>query len=109
MAYRGILCFSTVTWFFFTGAIFSGMPIETIVCEYLMAMFTLYQIAFAPTRKPHRIGLLFTHKKGDFCAISVTERSCAAPISKVERHISDRFCASFWCSVNRYSNRSGSE
>ena len=35
------------------------------------------------------IGLLFTHKNG--CgAISVTGRSCAALISKVEREISDR-------------------
>ena len=38
------------------------------------------------------IGLLFTHKNGDFGLISVTERSCAAPVSKVERYISDRFC-----------------
>ena len=34
-------------------------------------MFTLYPIAFAPARKPHRIRLLFTHKKRwfqrDFC------------------------------------------
>ena len=36
------------------------------------------------------MGLLFTHKNGDVGAISVTERSCVAPISKVERHISDR-------------------
>ena len=41
-------------------------------------------------RKPYRIGLLFTHKNGDFGALSVTERSCAALISKVERHISER-------------------
>ena len=34
--------------------------------------------------------------------IFATERSCAAPISKVERHISDRFCATLWCSINRY-------
>ena len=30
-----------------------------------------------------------SHKIDDFGAISVTERSSAAPISKVERHISD--------------------
>ena len=36
------------------------------------AMFTLYQIPLAPVRKPYRIGLLLTHKKGDFGAISVT-------------------------------------
>ena len=43
-------------------------------------MFTLYRwyrIAFAPKRKPFQIGLLFTHKNGDFGAISVTERSWA--------------------------------
>ena len=36
-------------------------------------------------------GLPFRHKNGDFSAISVTERNYAAPISKVERHTSDRF------------------
>ena len=47
------------------------------------------RITFAPARKAYWIGLLFTHKSGDFGAISVTERSWAAPISKVESHISD--------------------
>ena len=43
---------------------------------------------FAPARKPY---LLFTRRKnGDLGATSVTERSCAAPISKVVRNISDR-------------------
>ena len=28
-----------------------------------------------------------THKSGDFSVISVTERGCAPPTSKVERHI----------------------
>ena len=54
------------------------------------ALFTLCRMAFAPARKPYRIGLLFTHKNRDFGAISVTERSCAAQISKVETHIFDR-------------------
>ena len=55
-------------------------------------MFTLDRIAaFAPTRKPNRIGPLFTHENGDFGSISATERSChAALISKVESHISCR-------------------
>ena len=44
------------------------------------AMFALRWIAFAPARKSYRIGLLLTHKNGDFGAISVTKRSCAAPI-----------------------------
>ena len=51
------------------------------------AMFTLYRIAFAPARNPYPIELLFTHKNSDFSAISVTEKSCTAPISKVESHI----------------------
>ena len=36
------------------------------------------------------MGVLFTHKNGDFSAISVTERGCAAPISRVESHVEDR-------------------
>ena len=44
-------------------------------------MFTLYRIAaFAPTRKPNRIGPLFTHENGDFGSISATERSCHAAL-----------------------------
>ena len=43
------------------------------------------------------IRLVFTHENGDFGAVSVKERSCAAPILKVGCHISDtRFqCHSF--------------
>ena len=53
--------------------------------------FTLYQIAFALAWKSYRkLGLLFTHKNGDFGVIYVSERSCAVPISEVESHISDR-------------------
>ena len=44
----------------------------------------------SPARKSYRIGHLFTLKKGDLGAISVTERSCAALVSKVKSHISDR-------------------
>ena len=43
---------------------------------------------------------LFTHKNGEFGAISGTRRGCAAPISKVARYILDRFCATLWGSVN---------
>ena len=51
----------------------------------------LYTIpdGFAPARKSYRIGPLFTHKNGDFAAMSVTlvtELSCAAPIFKLESH-----------------------
>ena len=60
-------------------------------------------------RKPFQIDLLFIHNNSDFGAISVTEGSCAALILKVERHILDRVCALLWCTVNRYSDRSGSE
>ena len=35
-------------------------------------------------------------------AIFLRKRSCAAPISKVERYVSDRFCAILWCIVNTY-------
>ena len=38
---------------------------------------------------------LFTHKSGDFGAISVTERSCTATILQVDCHISDRFLPLF--------------
>ena len=46
-------------------------------------------------------------KKKNGCggAISVTERSCAVPTLKVGRHISDKFCAILWWSVNTYSAR----
>ena len=56
------------------------------------AIFTLLRvnIAFAPAWKPYRIGLLFTHKNGDFGAISVTGRSCAVPSSRLKSHILDR-------------------
>ena len=51
-------------------------------------------MAFPPPLKSYQIALLwFTHKSGCGGVISVKERSGAAAISKVERHISDRFCA----------------
>ena len=51
------------------------------------AMFPLYLTTFAPAQKVYRIGLMFTHKNGDFGAISVTERYCAAPIECGASHI----------------------
>ena len=69
-------------------------------------MFTLYRIAFVPPRNACRIGLLFTQKKGYRGAILATRE---ASISKVEHHISDRFCAILWCSVNKYLARCGSK
>ena len=53
------------------------------------AIFALCRMAFAPARKPYRIGLL-THENDDFRAIFVTERNCAVPVSKGESQISDR-------------------
>ena len=45
-------------------------------------VFTLYQIDFAQTQKPYRIGILFTHKNNDFGAISVTEQTAPRPSLK---------------------------
>ena len=50
-----------------------------------------YRIAPAVAPKPYRIGLLFAHSNVDFGTDSVTERVCEV---KVDRRISDRFCAS---------------
>ena len=50
--------------------------------SHFLKLCSLYQKAFTTARKPYRIWLLFTHKDTDFGAISLTERSCAAPISK---------------------------
>ena len=58
----------------------------------IKAMFTLYRTAVPPPRNSYHIGLLFTHKSNSGGAISVTERSCAVPISKVESHVW------YWCS-----------
>ena len=57
----------------------------------LWLLFTRYRIAFAQARKSYCIGLLFTHKNGDFGAISVMGRGRASLISKVKSHISDRY------------------
>ena len=43
---------------------------------------TLYCVGLESVQKPYRIGLPFTHKNGDFGAISLTERSYVAPISR---------------------------
>ena len=53
--------------------------------------------------------LLFTHEDHDFGGISVTESSCTVPISKVERHIMDRFYTTLWYRVNWYSDNVRSE
>ena len=48
--------------------------------------------AFARTRKSYRIGLLLTHKNGDFGAISVSGRSCTAPVMREHRPYWIGFC-----------------
>ena len=48
-------------------------------------MFILYWIDLAPTRKPNRIGVLFTRKNGDLVATTFiaelwrAKRACGAP------------------------------
>ena len=61
-----------------------------------------------PRSAPDGIWLLFTHKNADFGAISVTGRSCCAPVSKAESHnrigvhtILDRFS----CRQDKLSGR----
>ena len=53
---------------------------------YRKVIFTIFRKAFAPPRKPYRIGHLFTHKNCVLAAVSVTAQSCAATISKVLCH-----------------------
>ena len=74
---------------------------------YSQAMFALYWIAFTPPRKSYRIELLFTHKNCCGGAFSVTEQSCAAPMSKVESQISKR-CSHYtgWL-LGRHENHIG--
>ena len=66
--------------------------VDAVAWSLLKALLTLYQLAFAQARKLFRIGFPFIHKVDDFGAISVTERSYAAPISyTLERLMSNRF------------------
>ena len=60
-------------------------------------MFALYRIVFAPAWKPYLRGLLFTHKNGDFGAISVTVRSCPA--------LSLNWRVTYWISVHTIPDR----
>ena len=58
--------------------------------DFKLSTLAIYRIVLAPARRPYRIGPLITHENNDFGAFSATERSYAAPILKVDRHISDR-------------------
>lgn len=60
----------------------------------IKAIFTQYQIAFMSPQKSYWKGILFTNKNSCGGAISVTEKSCAAPISQVENHIRQVFILS---------------
>ena len=88
----GLIAHKVERWTVVFGAgvagLINGVGPELSVLVY---MFTPPQVAVVSTRKPNRRGLPLTSKNGDFSAITVTERSCAAPILKVERYISDRF------------------
>ena len=87
----------------------TGSPTIHINRSIRLCLHYIYWIATAPARQPYRIGLLFTHKNLDFGQIPLKGRNRSVPISKMERHISNMFCATLWCSVNRHSNRSESE
>ena len=71
------------------------------------AIVTLYQVAFMPAQKRYWIGLWFTHKNGDFGAISVMELSWVAPITKVENNTYrigvHTILDSFQCQQNKLS------
>ena len=71
--------------------------------QVLSNVHTIPDIFCAGTKTIRDLGLLFSHKNSDCGAISVTERSCTAPISKEESHISGR--CSFSC---RHEKLSGS-
>ena len=51
----------------FGGLIFGGAYTWRGLFSEFYGMFTLYWTAIARARKPHRMGLLFAHKNGDFC------------------------------------------
>ena len=73
------------------------------------AIVTLYPTALAPTRKPHRTGLLFTHTNGDFGAISLTARSCGTPVFESGSSHIGKVYPTLSRNVNWYSDRSVSK
>ena len=79
----------TAKWF--EWLLIKAINVSSNGTEWLALSDPLTMLTFAPRRKSYRIGPLFTHNNGDFGAISVTERSCAAPIFKVESHISEGY------------------
>ena len=77
--------FSLPEWQAVKMIFFAPCVFVSVMVAFTRAVFTQYWIPFGPTRQLFRIEPLFTHENGDFGAISVPERSCAAPILKVER------------------------
>ena len=77
--------FSLPEWQAVKMIFFAPCVFVSVMVAFTRAVFTLYWTAFGPTRQLFRIEPLFTHENDDFGAISVTERSRAAPILKVER------------------------
>ena len=77
--------FSLSEWQAVKMIFFAPCVFVIVMVAFTRAVFTLYWTAFGPTRQLFRIEPLFTHENDDFGAISVTERSRAAPILKVER------------------------
>jgi len=55
------------------------------------SVYTITDSSCTGTNQLERIGPLLTNEDGDFGAVSVRERICAAPILKVNRHLSDKF------------------
>ena len=61
------------------------------------AVLTLYRIVFARTWKSYWVGLLFSHKNGDFGAKSVKGGKLRRAVTlKLDHHISDRFVPLFF-------------
>ena len=60
------------------------------------------------SRLPHLPGFPHLHVNRPLVALQVSFR-VSGLTSIVERHISERFCATLWCSVNGYSGISRSE
>ena len=57
----------------------------------IQGIFRLYWTAIAPARKPHRMGLLFTHQNGDFCGNGA--KLFHADVENGASPISYMFCA----------------
>ena len=61
-------------------AIFVGELRSEITIRDFTAVFTINLIAFAPAQNPYRIGLLFTHKNGDFGVICMCNQMVTSEI-----------------------------